>query len=289
VNAILDTVVPIWAVVALGWFLARRPGLDPDVLARLAVSVAAPALVFSLFASTDLTRGDLPILALGAGLVVLTTLVLGRAALPLMAQPHRGLLLPMAFWNAGNMGLSVVRLALGEEALPLAAVVFVTVASCQAIGGTIIAKGGGGLRAALSMPLVHACILGVICSLGKVELPRMVSEPITMVGELAIPLMLLTLGMSLARLKVSHVRDAALVVFVRSGIGLGAALVVVTLLSLEGVSRQVLLLEACLPPAVINVLFARRFGAAPEAVASAIVLGTLASLLILPIVLGVVL
>ncbi|RKY18602.1 MAG: hypothetical protein DRQ55_12895 [Planctomycetota bacterium] len=284
-SAVLDTLIPIWAVIALGWFLAGRPGFSPEPLARLAISVSAPALIFTLFLATDLSNDQLPLLALGAGLVVLLTLAAGRAALPLMLTPHRGLLLPVAFWNAGNMGLSVVRLHLGEQALPLAAVVFVTVASLQAVLGTAIAKGSGGVRAALSMPLVHASLAGLTCTLSGWTPPAMLTEPVAMVGELAIPLMLLTLGMSLRRLRISHLRDAALIVGLRSGLGLAAALLVVSVLNLQGVPRQVLLIEACLPPAVINVLFARRFNAAPEAVASAIVLGTAASLLILPLVL----
>ena len=284
-EAVIDTLVPIWAVIALGWVLGRRPGFDPDVLARLAVGVAAPALVFTLFARTHLAGGDLPLLVGATLLVVLASLGLGRLAMPLMATPHRGLLLPIAFWNAGNMGLSVVRLALGDEALPVGAVVFVTVATLQAVLGTTIAKGSGGWRQALRMPLVHACLAGMACSLSGIELPRFVAEPVAMVADLAIPLMLITLGMSLARLRVSHLRDAALAAALRSGGGLLAAWLVVTLLDLQGLPRQVLLIESCLPPAVINVLFARRFGAAPEAVASAIVLGTLASLVVLPLVL----
>lgn len=166
---------------------------------------------------------------------------------------------------------------------------FVTVATLQAVLGTAIAKGQGGLGAALRMPLVHACLAGLICSATGVVLPAVLLEPVAMVGELAVPLMLLTLGMSLRTLRVTHVRDALLTAGARSLLGFGAALLVVAVLGLSGTPRAVLLIESCLPPAVINVLFARNHGAAPEAVASAIVLGTLASLIVLPLVLGVVL
>jgi len=183
----------------------------------------------------------------------------------------------------------VVRLSLGERALPVGAVVFVTVATLQAVLGTTIAKGSGGLSQAARMPLVHACLAGLACSLWHVSLPAALAEPISLLADLAIPLMLLTLGMSLARLKVTDLRDSLLASVLRSGGGLAVAFAVVTLLQLHGVPRQVLLIEASLPPAVINVLFAQRFGAAPAAVASTIVVGTLASLLILPLVLSAVL
>ena len=286
---VLDTIVPIYAVVALGWLLAGRPGLEPEPLARLAVTVAAPCLVFTLFSRVAWDSGAMPLLVLGTVLVLATTLVVGRAGLALMAEPHRGLLMPIVFWNAGNMGLSAVRLGLGEQALPAAGVVFVTVATLQAVLGTWIAKGKGGAREVLRMPLVHACLAGLLCSTTGTNLPPMLLEPVSMLGEMAIPLMLLTLGMSLRRLRVTTLQDACLAASLRMGVGFGAGLAVVALLGLSGIERQVLLIECALPPAVINVILARRYAAAPEAVASTIVVGTLASLLVLPAVLAYVL
>jgi hypothetical protein len=69
------------------------------------------------------------------------------------------------------------------------------------------------------------------------------------------------------------------------GGGFAFSLCYVTLLSVGGVDRQVLLLTSAMPAAVINAVLAERYGTDAGLVASAIVLGTLASLLVIPAVL----
>lgn len=280
----LQTIIPLAVVVAVGWWFAGRHP-QGRVLADLAVGVAAPCLAFTLFLRMDWSDGSWVVLVGGAAVVMAATALAGRLAFPWFAAPHRGVLLPIAFWNSGNMGLSVAELAFGEEALPAAAVVFVTVATAQALLGTLWANGRDGLEVVVRMPLVHACLAGLACSLLGVAPPALLLRPLEMLAQLAVPLMLVSLGMQLRTLRAANLRDGALVVTLRSGGGLLAALAFVTLADVQGLPRQLLLVEAVLPPAVINVLFAQRFGAAPDTVASSIVLGTLASVVTLPLVL----
>ncbi len=285
-GAIIATIVPVFAIVALGWVLGGWRRIEAATLTRLAVDVCAPALVFTLFAQMRWEAHD-PLLLTG-GVVWIMALTGGAVLLarPLLAEPHRGVLLPVLFWNSGNMGLSIVRLGLGDEALGAAAIVFVAVATLNAFFGPWIAKGRGGGLHVLRMPLGWACILGGACSLGDVSVPAAVLEPIDMLGMMAIPLMLLTLGMTLRTLRVTALRDAVVVATCRMGLGLLAGVLFVNLFDVQGITRQVLLIESVLPPAVINVIFSRDHDAATSTVASAIVLGTLLSVVVLPLVLA---
>jgi len=282
VASVLPTIVPIFAVVALGYVLEARRLVAIAPLSRLAVDVCAPALVFVVFArmTWDVEIGAT--LVAGTVWILLVTALLGWLSLRWMTAPHPGVLIPVIFWNSGNMGLSVVRLGFGEEALPHGALIFVTVATLNAVAGTWLAKGSGGGREVLRMPLVYACLGGLACSLLELEVPAMVLEPVDMVGAAAIPLMLLTLGMSLRALRLGMLRDAALAVAVRMGGGLAAAAIFVTALEVEGLPARLLLVESSLPPAVISIMFAQKYDAAPETVASSIVLGTAASAIVLP-------
>lgn len=285
-EAILRTIVPLFSVVFVGWWLAGRR-LDGRPLADLAVSLAAPALIFTLFLRMDWESVLWIELAGGTAFVMASTLVVGWWLLRrLVASPHRGMLMPVVFWNSGNMGLSITRLSFGDEALPAGAVVFVTVATAQAVLGTAIAKGKGGWTEVLRMPLAHACWLGLACSLLKLRPHPMLLEPVNMIADMAIPLMLLSLGMALRTLQVTTVKDALVCVVLRSVVGVSAAFAFVTLFEVTGLARQLLLISSVLPPAVINVLFAQRYDAAPRTVASAIVLGTLLSLVTIPLTLA---
>ncbi len=284
-SVVFETIVPVFAVIAVGWLLARRPDMNLATLAELALLVTSPALMFSVLAGTSLEPRQWGALVGGtvwiaAGTAGLALLVAARRG-PL----RRGFLLSSVFWNAGNMGLACARLAFGPEGLEAGAVVFVTMAILSSTFGIWIAKGENGLAEALRLPLVYASVGGAALGLSGTELPRIVMEPIEMLGAMAIPLMLLNLGMQLRSLRVSDLGHSLTAVAIRMGGGVACAWLFVTLFAVAGVDRQVLMLNAVMPAAVINVVMAQRYGTDPSLVASTIVLGTLASLLSIPLVL----
>jgi len=100
--------------------------------------------------------------------------------------------------------------------------------------------------------------------------------------------MLLNLGIQLQMLRITDVAHSLVVLVVRMGIGFAAAWIFVSGFEVEGIDRQVILLASAMPPAVINVVFAQRYDRDPSLVASSIVLGTLASIVVIPIVLLIV-
>ena len=132
------------------------------------------------------------------------------------------------------------------------------------------------------MPLIYAAVAGLSVTALGLALPRMLSEPVRMLGDMAIPLMLLNLGIQLRRLHVTDVKHSLVAVGIRMGGGLALALLFVGLFRVGGVERQVLLLGSVMPAAVINLVIAQRYDTSPSLVASAIVLGTGLSLFVIP-------
>ena len=102
---------------------------------------------------------------------------------------------------------------------------------------------------------------------------------------MTIPLMLITLGVSLVRLQITAWRKALFYSVCRVAGGLLAGLLVVWLLELEGTVRGVVLLQASMPVAVFNYLFAVRYQRQPEAIAGLVVTSTLLSFVTLPLLL----
>ena len=279
---VLGTIVPVFSIIAVGWWFAARRSVDAASLADVALLVTSPALVFSLLSQADLEVGRFATLAGGAGFVLAGTGALALVWVRATGAPRRGVLLPAMMWNAGNMALPVCRLAFGPEGLEAAAVVFVVMATLQSSFGIWLAKGAGGVREALSLPLLHASVLGLLCSGFGVELPRPILEPIEMLGAMAVPLMLLNLGIQLRTLVIDDVHHALAAVAIRIGGGFAFGLLLVTLLEIEGVVRNVLMVQAIMPAAVINVVISQRYDANPTLVASAIALGTALSVFTIP-------
>ncbi|MCH2170363.1 AEC family transporter [Myxococcota bacterium] len=284
-SVVIGTIVPVFAVVGVGYLLASRRGMDRSTIADLSLLVTSPCLMFTVLSESPVsgTRALTLVtatLATMAGTALLVWLATARNP-----ARRRGMMLPAVFWNSGNMGLACARLAFGPEGLDYAAVVFVTVAIVNSSAGIWIAKGHGGLAEVARMPLVYASAGGALMAFFGLELPVLVAEPIEMLAAMAIPLMLLNLGAQLRTLVVTEVIPAVIVTTIRMGGGLACMWGFTVAFDVTGVARQVLLLQAVMPAAVINVVMAQRYGTEPSLVASAIVSSTLASLVAIPAVL----
>ena len=285
-HPILSTVVPVFSIIAVGVLLGGRPGLDRKALATVAVDVAGPCFVFTLLSTSSMSLREGAVLIGGAAWMAAATTALCLLVIRGRASEHRGLLLVAAYWNAGNLALSCSRLAFGDEGARRAALVFCTTMTLHATFGVSTALGRGRLGGVLRAPLFHSAWLGLLVSGLDLRLPGLLTEPIRMLGEITIPLLLLTLGIQLRQLRVVDLKGASVAVAIRMVGGPIAMLLFVSLLDVTGVSRQVLLLNSVMPAAVINVAIAERYDVDPELVVSATVLGTLLALIVIPVTLG---
>jgi predicted permease len=115
--------------------------------------------------------------------------------------------------------------------------------------------------------------------------PEWVNNATRLLGGITIPLLLITLGFSLARLKVANLGTSLFLALVRLAIGLAVGHAVVEILGLEGIARGVVILQAAMPNAVFNYLFAKQYDAEPEGVAGMVVVSTLLTFATLPLLL----
>ena len=283
--SLLETVVPVFSVVLLGCWLAGRSRIDLPTLSNLALLVTSPALMFSVLGGAEVDFESWGVLVAGTLWIALGTAVLAALYLRFAGSGQRGLLLPAIFWNAGNLTLPLARLAYGDAGLEAAAVIFVTVAILNSTVGLWIAKGENGLSEIFRMPLAYGSVGGLALAISGQTLPRLVMEPIEMLGAMAIPLLLINLGMHLRSFAFRGIRHTVVVVAIRVLGGVTCAVIFIALFGISGVERKVLLLASIMPAAVINVIIAQRYSTDPSLVASAVVLGTLVSLVTIPAVL----
>ena len=274
---VLEVVFPVFSIVALGYLLARAKRIDIPTISEIAVNVTSPCLIFLSIARREIVGAEW--LTMGGGALVI---IFGGGALMWIYQrasgaQMRGLYLPAMMMNSGNMALPFALLAFGQEGFDKAILFFVTVSMMSFSIGVSIAKGKGGLREMFRLPLIYAALGGLTFSVLGLQLPKFLATPVGMLADTAIPLMIINLGVQLRSLKISALRHAVAAVGIRMGGGLLIAALFVTIFGVSGVSRNVILLDSIMPPAVFNVILAQKYDADPDAVASAIVLGTLLS------------
>jgi predicted permease len=281
--AVFNTIAPVVVCALVGYIWARRVGgYEIAFVTRIVTLIGMPALVFETLIKVDLTAEAL--LKLGAsalvstGLFALISFVVLRAA----KLEVRTYLPSLTFANTGNMGLSLCLLAFGAPGLAMA-IGYFTVNAILVFGlGPSIAAGRFDIRAVMRMPLVWATALAIVVMAADIELPAWTMSSLNMLGSFAIPLMLITLGVSLADLKVQGMGLSISLAVLRLGMGFGVGLGVAELFGFEGMARGVVIIECAMPAAVFNFMFAKMYETRPAEVAGVIMVSTLLSFLTLP-------
>ena len=286
---ILGIVVPVYGIVLVGFIYARRHAPDLRAANRLNLDVFTPALLFDVLAAKDFRLTEYLDLAAAGAVIVLGSGLIAWAASRLLRIDARTLVPPMMFLNSGNMGLPLAVLAFGTSALPAAVVLFMIENLLHFTVGVRILDREARIAGMLRMPLVLACLLGIAASLTDLRPPAAIGEGVHLLGQIAIPLMLFSLGARLTEADLTHWRAGLIGALLRPAAGLLLVLPLLWLLPLTGDLPALLILFAVLPPAVLNYMFADRYGQQPEIVAAIVIWGNLASLLVVPLTLALVL
>ena len=225
-------------------------------------------------------------MALGVALATLVTLVsfavIATVVLRLSGTDRRTYLPSMIFANTGNMGLPLSLFAFGADGLALSVTYFAIHLVLLFTLGEMLSAGSLSIARLLKQPFIYAAGAAIVFLLGDIPVPLWIANTTKLLGDFTIPLMLITLGISLAGLKIGGVRRSLLLAGLRMVMGFAVGLATAIAFDLEGASRGVLILQSTMPVAVFNYLFAVRNGNAPEEVAGVIVLSTAMSFITLP-------
>jgi len=287
-SVILPAILPVFIMALLGFALAKsgRP-MDGGTTAFLVATVGTPALVFSNLATTPFNSGTLLLLAAATVLAIAFYLVVGALTLKASGLKLRTYLPSLAFPNAGNLGLPLALYAAGEEGLNDAIIIFAVTSIANMTAGQIIEAGRGKWGRALRSPIIPAVTLGVACAYFGVKLPLWLTNTLSLLSALTIPLMLLMLGTSLAKIQVTGFPRAAALSVLRISMGAAAGFVLADAFGFSGPERVAFVLQCAMPVAVYNYLFAQMYNNDPEEVASLVIVSTVLSVATTPILLAV--
>jgi malonate transporter len=298
---------PLFLLVLAGYLLAasgRWPKAASDALAKFVFAVAVPALLFSLmsdFSKLPPVDARLLIAFFGGCLIVFA---LGRAVglwvFGLNGVQQSVFALGGIFANNVLLGVPIARATLGEAAMPSVALVLVfnsltlwtlvTVSVEWARHGELSLRGfGATLRSVLANPIVASVLVGAAFGLTGLPLPALIGTPLSLLGQSAIPLSLIVLGMGLAEYGIrSGWREAAAITTIKLVAQPLVVWALARLLGLPPVETQAVVLLAALAVGVNVYLMAREFDALQGPVATSMVMSTALSALTVPLALALV-
>lgn len=285
---ILSVVFPIFAIAGIGWVYGRLRKPDMSTANVLNMDLFTPLLIFSTLAVRHVPIDEHIPLAIGGVCVVLGAGLLAWPLARLLGQQEKTLVPPVMFKNSGNMGLPLALLAFGEAAMPAAIVLFLVENFLHFSFGAWLLDHRVKLTTLWKVPVMFAGIAGIVVGYSGITIWEPVATSIRMLAEICVPLMLFSLGvrMTAVRMKALH---AGLLGGIASPLfGMLIAWLMAMLLDLDKMQAAQLLVFGALPPAVLNYIFAERYGQEPDKVAAIVLTGNLLSLLFVPLALAIV-
>lgn len=298
---------PLFVLVFVGYAILKWGGWNKvaaDALARFVFSIALPAMLFRLMSGfASLPAVDVRLLAAffgGCLVVFLLGRVVSARLFRLDGVSQSVFALGGVFSNNVLLGLPLTRTLLGEEAMPSAALVvvfnaltlwtLVTVSVEWARhGAPTLAGFGKTARGVLTNPLVAAILSGTVFSLTGLALPPLIDQPLRLLGDAALPLSLIALGMGLAEFGVREgwqqsAAISALKLFAHPLAVWGLAV----LLGLPDTETRAVVLLASLSVGANVYLMSRQFHVMQGPVASSLLMSTALAALTTPLMLALV-
>jgi predicted permease len=318
---ILGIILPVFSVIALGYFWGRRVRPDMGQVNRISMNVLAPALIFSALSSKGFDVRENAVLLAGSVGIVLGSGLLAWPIARLLREDPRTFVPPMMFNNCGNMGLPLAVLAFGEAGFgPMVALFTISNLLHFTLGAGIIdhaphprpfplgtaalprekgadgsphpegavERAGHGVRHArfgrlLRNPMVWSTVAGFAFAIVQPPVPEWIAVSFKLVGDGLIPLMLLSLGVRLVDIDWHDTKIGFIGGLVCPLTGLAMAAVLAPLLGLNSLQTGLLYLFGALPPAVLNFMVAEQYRQEPGKVASIVLIGNVMSVIFIPV------
>ncbi|NOH97533.1 AEC family transporter [Vibrio sp. 99-70-13A1] len=281
---VVSILFPVFALAGVGFAIGLWIKPDFAPINRINMDVCIPALVFASLTMMPLDTEQLPLIS--ASLVAL--LVPGLLMVPICKIWHlnfKAWAPPHMFRNSGNLAIPLFTYTFGESALAPAVLLFVVSACVHISLGLALLSKGNPIKQIISMPIFIAAAIAMFLNLSGISVWNPIYEATSLLGQAAVPIMLLSLGSQMVNLKLSGFKVGLISTLQSIVTGAVSFAIIYYFIPLPPLHLQMMVLFSMLPPAVMNYLFAERFQVEPNNVASMVLFGNFLSIVTLPILL----
>ncbi|MGW0289662.1 AEC family transporter [Streptomyces tuirus] len=208
-QGVLSGFAVIAVVIGVGYLIGRRGYLGDggrEVLTKLAFHVASPALLFTTLAQADLSvifSDRLLVTAMSTAAAAGVFVAVGAARGWGVGRTTIGALCS-SYVNSGNLGIPIAVYVLGDASL-VAPVLLFQLVGVTPVALTVLDLASGGekrplwqrLLTPLRNPIALGSLAGVAVSASGLTVPGPLLDPVTLIGNMSVPAVLLAFGISL--------------------------------------------------------------------------------------------
>lgn len=295
VYILVNNIVPITIMIAIGATMYRAFHLDIKTLSKLNFYVFSPALVFVKLYESEMNLNVL--------LQVLLFFFLFFSILFAVIEIYirirkmqRGMRIAMRnsviFYNSANYALPLNQTVFGGNAYTLSIQIVIMIMqnlipntygiyTLNAHKSTWKAT----MKTILSLPVIYMIPLALLMRYFHLPIPSSINLPLTYIANAFMATALLTLGVQLGGMKWEfHFSNVAVSIFLRLAAAPLIGFFVVWLLGIDGLTAKALILSCAVPTSLSSVLLAIEYENEPEFSSQAVFTSTLLSMFTIPVV-----
>ena len=284
---LIDVLLPVFFVIGIGYFLGKKnPNIDTDLITNFAGNIGSPAMIFYSITTTGVTFSLFTEYFIYSLIVIGGFSLIGIIFLVILKKDFISELPPLILPNTGNMGLPICLFAYGTAGLGVASSIASVVILLHFTIGVFLADKSLSFKLLIKNVPTYAIIFSVLFLYFEWKVPGYLENTTFLLTYATIFLILMSLGIALSRLKVVSWLHASILGAVRVIIGPIIGFCLIKSLNLNGFAAGVLLIQSCMPGAVLTYLVGSMYSEKKvvDSVASVIVTSTIMSFITIPIV-----
>lgn len=270
--AFISATFPVFAIAAIGYLLSQRtdlmkhPGLN-----KLVTQIALPALILNSIVTFDVDLAEMLRLVSATAVCIALGAVLTYFICRLRGIDPSFYISTLVNPNTGNFGIPLISALLGDAALAGAVIISTAVGLSHWTLGVVAMTGRFELKGLFRNIPLWALLLGAVITTADLSLPEPVINVLGMLAGLALPIMLMLLGHSLAQLNFkqhSELSTLCALSLYRPITGALIALIVVQFVGLESLNSLALVMQMSMPVAVMSYLLALKYAGPADRIAA---------------------
>jgi malate permease and related proteins len=287
---ILNVILPTFITILIGYIVGKIVRIDIAGVIDIVFYIGLPALAFVSVLNQEIVLLDAGKIWISAIMVTAGCAAAAWILFRILRRKHSGLYLPISLPNTVNVPFPIISLAYGPAGLFVATLYYIPNVILLYSAGVFVAAGKSwreNLKTMLKVPTLYAAVLALILNLCHIDVPSVIIKPLDFIGDMVVPTVVLTLGYSLAKVKITSLPITLVSSFIRLGGGLAFGFLMVHLLDITGLARSIVVLMSAMPAAVNTYTLAAKYKNEEELVASVVLVTTATSIILIPFLLHI--
>lgn len=301
---VINQMIQLFMVIGLGYFMKKKKILNDEVNSKLnyiVISITTPALIFSSVCKATISDKSTVLYTLVIAIALYIVLpIISYIIVKIMRVPveQKGLYMFMIiFSNIGFMGYPVMKALFGNNAILYTSIFNILFNIEVYTLGVILINYGKNVETKFNLknllsPGIIASIIALFIYFLEINIPSVIVESCTMVGDMTTPLAMLIIGATLANIKVKELfTEYRLYYFtiIKQIILPVAIFPVIAYFVTDPLLRGITLVNVAMPVANSAVLFANEYGGDVELAAKSVFITTLISVITIPLIVSLLL